>query len=81
MTNERLDQLNRMREQIQCFQKARYALKDDYEILSVVGFKEDSNDGVTIVDVSNELADELGGVIDNYLKDRINDLQKQFEEA
>ena len=81
MTNERLDQLNRMRWQIQCFQEARCALEDDYEILSVVGFRENSNDGVTIVDMSNELADELGGVIDAYLKDRIDDLEKQFEEA
>lgn len=80
MTNERLDQLNRMRRQIQCFKEARCALADDYEILSVVGFKEGHNDGVTIVDMSNELADELGGVIDAYLKDRIADLEKQFEE-
>jgi hypothetical protein len=29
----------------------------------------------------NELADELGGVIDAYLKDRIDDLERQFEEA
>jgi hypothetical protein len=81
MTDERLDQLNRMRRQIKSFKEARYALTDDYEILSVVGFKEDSNDGVTIVDMFNELADELGGVIDAYLKDRIDDLERQFEEA
>ena len=81
MTEERLDQLNRMRRQIQGFQETRCALTDDYEILSVVGFKENDNDGITILDVTHELADELGGVIDNYLKDRIDDLQKQFEEA
>ena len=81
MTEERLDQLNRMRRQIKSFKEARCALADDYEIMSVVGFKENRNDGVTIVDVSNELADELGGVIDTYLKDRIDDLEKQFREA
>lgn len=81
MTNERLDQLNRMRGQIQYFQEARCALADDYEILSVVGFKENNNDGITILDVGHELADELGGVIDTYLKDRIDDLEKQFKEA
>ena len=81
MTNERLDQLNGMRKQIEYFQEARCALAEDYEVLSVVGFKEHSNDGITILDMFNELADELGGVIDAYLKDRISDLQKQFEEA
>lgn len=81
MTNERLDQLNRMRRQIEYFKEVRCALLEDYEILSVVGFKENDNDGVTILDMAHELADELGGVIDTYLKDRIEDLEKQFKEA
>lgn len=81
MTNERLDQLNRMRRQIEYFKEVRCALLEDYEILSVVGFKENDNDGVTILDTADELADELGGVIDTYLKDRIEDLEKQFREA
>lgn len=81
MTNERLDQLNRMRRQIEYFKEVRCALADDYEILSVVGFKENDNDGITILEMTDELADELGGVIDDYLKDRIDDLEKQFKEA
>lgn len=81
MTDERLDQLNRMRRQIEYFKEARCALLEDYEILSVVGFKENDNDGVTILDMAHELADELGEVIDTYLKDRIEDLEKQFKEA
>lgn len=81
MTNERLDQLNRMRRQIEYFKEVRCALLEDYEILSVVGFKENDYDGITILEMTDELADELGGVIDDYLKDRIDDLEKQFKEA
>lgn len=81
MTEERLDQLNKMRKQIEYFKEVRLTLLEDYEILSVVGFKENDNDGITILDTAYELADELGGVIDTYLKDRIEDLEKQFREA
>lgn len=81
MTYERLAQLNRIHRQIEYFKEVRCALLEDYEILSVVGFKENDNDGVTILDTDDELADELGGVIDTYLKDRIDDLEKQFKEA
>lgn len=81
MTNERLDQLNRMRRQIEYFKEVRCALLEDYEILSVVGFKENDNNGITILDTADELADELSGVIDTYLRGRIDDLEKQFKEA